>query len=293
MATHEQVLSQTTATGETYAFSFQAQRVCPDHNGTSCLTTVMTVNGTATTTVHVNTENVHASVTDPLGRTTQFGYVGRENWNYLGGQASTLALLVRPEGNRAQYINDLRGNVVEERLVAKAGSGIADIVRTASYPASCAHRRTCNRPDSVIDARGNRTDFTYDPAHGGVLTETGPADPNGVRPQTRYTYQQRYAWLRNASGGYSQAATPVWLRTGESRCRTSAATGNPAAPCAAASDETATSYDYGPNSGPNNLLLRGQLVTGGTLSARTCFSYDANGNRISETGPGAQLATCP
>ena len=168
-----------------------------------------------------------------------------------------------------------------------------DIVRTANFPATCANPRTCNRPEYVIDARGQRTDFTYDPAHGGVLTETGPADSNGVRPQARYSYQQRFAWVRNASGGYSQAATPVWLRASESRCRTSAATGNPAAPCAAANDEVVTSYDYGPDSGPNNLLLRGTVVSGAGLSARTCYNYDANGNRISETGPGAALTSCP
>ena len=69
--------------------------------------------------------------------------------------------------------------------------------------------------------------------------------------------------------------------------------------CALANDEVITAYDYGPNSGPNNLLLRGVTVTAptgngsGTLTSRTCYSYDSRGNRISETGPGAAPASCP
>ena len=94
-----------------------------------------------------------------------------------------------------------------------------------------------------------------------------------------------------------QAATPVWLRTQSSLCRTSASTGNPAAPCATAGDEVLTQYDYGPNSGPNTLLLRGQTATstdGGVATIlRTCFTYDAQGRRISETQPNANLASCP
>ncbi|WP_204326407.1 hypothetical protein, partial [Stenotrophomonas maltophilia] len=48
--------------------------------------------------------------------------------------------------------------------------------------------RVCNKPNYIRDPKGNQTDFTYDPAHGGILTETLPADDNGVRPQKRYTY---------------------------------------------------------------------------------------------------------
>jgi len=129
-----------------------------------------------------------------------------------------------------------------------------------------------------------------------VLTETGPA-VGGIRPQTRHSYAQRYAWVSNGAGGYVQAATPVWVRIATSTCRTSAATGNPAAPCAAAGDEVLTAYDYGPDSGPNNLLLRGQMVTstdnGVTTVLRTCYAYDALGRKISETRPNAGLASCP
>ena len=292
---HEPVLSQVTATGETYSYNFPATQECP--GPPQGLTVAMTVSGTlptplaATTTVTTNEESVPTTVTDPLQRTTQFTYTGRMNWTIAGGGPATLASVTRPEGNRALYDYDERGNVEEERVQAKAGSGLADIVRTAHFPAACTNRRTCNRPGYVVDARGARTDFTYDPAHGGVLTETGPA-VNGIRPQVRYAYAQRHAWIRNSSGGYSQAATPVWLRTSESRCRTSAATGNPAAPCVTAGDETVTTFDYGPDGGPNNLLLRGTVVDATGQALRSCVSYDANGNRLSETSPRAGLSSC-
>jgi YD repeat-containing protein len=63
--------------------------------------------------------------------------------------------------------------------------------------------------------------------------------------------------------------------------------------CAQPSDEVLTTYDYGPDSGPNNLLLRGKAVTADGKTARTCYAYDALGNKISETSANAQLANCP
>lgn len=158
-----------------------------------------------------------------------------------------------------------------------------------------ADAKRCNKPIAQIDANGNQTDFTYDPAHGGVLTETGPA-VNGVRPQTRYAYVQRQAWIKTGSGSYVATGQPVWLLASKSICKTSAATGNPAWPCSAgAGDEVRTLYDYGPDSGPNNLLLRGVVDDATGEALRTCYSYDWRGNKVSETKPKGTtaLATCP
>jgi hypothetical protein len=148
----------------------------------------------------------------------------------------------------------------------------------------------CDKPMSRTDANGNETDFTYASASGLLLTETGPADGNGVRPQTRYTYAQRYAWVAAAGGGYTQGVSPIWLLTQKSSCRTGAASG---AGCAVAGDEVRTLYDYGPDSGPNNLLLRGTVDDATGVAVRTCFGYDARGNKISETKPRAALTSCP
>ena len=64
-------------------------------------------------------------------------------------------------------------------------------------------------------------------------------------------------------------------------------------------DEVLTQFDYGTGDAThgNNLLLRGQTVTstdgGTTTTLRTCYGYDAYGNRISETQPNANLSSCP
>jgi RHS repeat-associated protein len=185
-----------------------------------------------------------------------------------------------PEENAQWFSRDGRGNVIEKRIAAKPGSGYADVVSTASYPASCTNRKTCNRPDYVIDAKGNRTDFTWDTNHGGILTETRPAAPNGVRPQKRYTYTQLYAWIKNSSGSYVQAATPVWMLTGISECRTQAS-------CVGTSDETKTTITYGTTGAANNLLPTVTTSSAGdnSVSATTTTTYDFTGNAITVDGP--------
>jgi hypothetical protein len=248
-------------------------------------------------TVYYFTNGIPYMVLDPLLRQTWVDYDGY------------MRFLRRryPEGNEVTAAYDGRGNLNLVRQIPKAGSDLPALQASAVYPASCtsADRRSCNRPTSTTDRNGNTTDYTYDPAHGGVLTETGPWVPTrqndgsiaSVRPQKRYEYAQRTAWISNGAGGYVQAATPVWLPVRERSCRTTAASGSGCA--GGAADEIVTDYDYGPNSGPNNLLLRGTAVTAdggpglGLVTRRTCYSYDANGNRISETQPNANLASCP
>lgn len=150
--------------------------------------------------------------------------------------------------------------------------------------------KLCNKPQSVIDAAGYQTDYTYDPAHGGVLIETAPA-VGGISPQTRYTYVQRQAWVKASGGGYSPTGDNIWLLASKSICKSGAASG---AGCALGSvDEVRTLYDYGPNSGPNNLLLRGVVSDATGIATRTCFGYDWQGNKISETEPRAGLTSCP
>ena len=184
------------------------------------------------------------------------------------------------DGVPESFLYDDRANVTSH---TRSGT------RTAGYDVTCSNRFTCNQPNWVTDWNGNRTDFTYDPLHGGGLTATGPA-VNGIRPQTRYSYTQRYAWVKNSSGSYVRAATPIWVLTRETYCRTTAASGSG---CSTASDEVLVNYDYGPDSGPNNLLLRGTAVSADGVTLRTCFRYDVRGNKISETRPKAGLTSCP
>jgi hypothetical protein len=41
---------------------------------------------------------------------------------------------------------------------------------------------------TTTDARGQVTNYEYDPTHGGITKATLPVGPNGVRPETRYGY---------------------------------------------------------------------------------------------------------
>lgn len=209
-------------------------------------------------------------ITDPTGRPTGV--------SFESGQGQT-----------ATY--DARGNVTRMSYNARSGSGDASRIVTADYDVTCTNPIKCNKANFVVDPRGKRTDYQYDPVHGGVVSVTGPADANGVRPQTRYTYAQRYAWIKNSSGSHVRAASPIWVRTQEKYCRiSSTVTGSG---CEAAGDEVVTTYDYGPDSGPNNLFVRGIAITADGATLRTCYGRDPRGNMISETRPRAGLASCP
>jgi YD repeat-containing protein len=302
LATPRQVRKQVTAAGETWLFSydFDYDNEVPLQPG--------------------ETRYTWSYMTDPAGNTSSVRYAnkvadqhyepsgipGQQRLTQYKFDGSVPLKFTLPEDNIVDLYRDNRQNLLKTTRKAKPGTGLPDIVTEADYPpvrydppdaytrpvgCQATSQKLCDKPTWVEDAKDNRTDFTYDPAHGGVLTETSPA-VNGIRAQKRYTYAQRYAWISNGAGGFVQAASPVWLLNSMSFCRTSAATGTPSAPCSTAGDEVLTTYDYGPDSGPNNLLLRGTVVTADGQSVRTCQSYDAQGNKISETGAGANLTSC-
>jgi YD repeat-containing protein len=220
--------------------------------------------------------NVLTKSADPAGNVTNYSYSSQR----------LLTDVTLPEGNVQSATYDDWSNVQTRTAKAKPGSGLADSVTSYAY-AGC-----CDKPTSVTNPKGAVTDYTYDPVHGGLLTETGPAPSVGApRPMKRYAYEQRYAWVKDSGGNYVQAASPLWVLASEKTCRTSATVGDACA--AGSSDEVITTYDHGPNSGPNNLWLRGKVVTADGVSIRTCYAYDPLGNKISETSPRAGLATCP
>ena len=104
MTVHEPVRSQTTATGETYSYSFPEVQHCPPPPFNP-RTTTMTVSGSATTTVTLQGDGMPSAIADPLGRTTQFTYTAGPSgpWTFMGGPPSTPESVTRPEGNRVQY----------------------------------------------------------------------------------------------------------------------------------------------------------------------------------------------
>lgn len=250
--------------------------------------------------VNYQTTSGPVSITDPLGRNwtmdycdpvAMAGYPPSENHRCL--VTPVMQSYTDPEGIKTEYKYDgfRTRNVIETRRKAKPSTGLPDIVTSAVH--DCINLKICKKPLSVTDAEGNTTDFAYDPVHGGMLKRTAPADDSGVRPETRYTWGQRYAWLKNAGGGYTQAATPVWVQTSQFSCNTSAmlASGN----CAAgASDKVVTTYEYqaGNSATGSNVFRVGMAVTADGQTLRTCYGLDEFGRQISETQPKAGLATC-
>lgn len=214
-------------------------------------------------------------------------------YQFESSVANRVSDVLLGDGDKLTYSYDTRGNITQETHTAKSGSPLAPTIRSANYDATCTNPVKCNKPNWVKDANGNQIDFEYDPVHGGLLKITGPPPvPGDVRPQIRQTYTQRYAWYKNSSGAVVQAPSPVWVLIAKAHCRKTAAL-VPGPGCTDPADEVTTTYEYGPNSGANNLFVKGMTVTADGVTLRTCYGYDIYGNRISETLPKAGLTTCP
>lgn len=76
-------------------------------------------------------------------------------------------------------------------------------------------------------------------------------------------------------------ANAVWVLEAESQCAKDG-------PCT-----SVTTYEYGPESGPNNLMVRGKAVVADGVTLRTCYGHDKQGNKIWETSPNANPSSCP
>jgi len=220
-------------------------------------TATMTVaNALNQQTVIVSDLNVGrpTSVTDALNRTTEIQY----------DSSGRLVRVTQPEDNYTELTYDSRGNVVQTLAVPKPGSSEQPITTSASYPTSCTNVVTCNLPTSTTNARGNVTDYAYDPTHGGVTSVTAPAvtvdGTASLRPQVRTTYSQ---------------VAGVYLPTEVSACQTSAN-------CANTADEVRTTTNYGTNHLPISVSAGNGA---GTLTATQEMTWDSAGNLLTVDGP--------
>lgn len=238
--------------GVTYSYSYS-------DSGTTRTTTVTDPDSKTQVFVGDVLTNRISSYTDQLGKTT----------SYLYDSLGRVTEVTAPEGNKTKYTYDARGNVSEVRNVAKPGSGLADIVTTASFPATCSNAVTCNKPIWTRDAKGNQTDYTYDATHGGILTQTAPAAPGGIRPETRYAY--------------TLLASNAYALTAISRCQTSSS-------CAGTADEEKTTIAYGGASTNYRVASVTKASGNGAVSATSSFTYDNVGNLITVDGPLAGAA---
>ncbi|KQZ21680.1 hypothetical protein ASD47_25085 [Caulobacter sp. Root1472] len=198
-----------------------------------------------------------------------------------------------PEGNREYYeFDDYRNVTAAWRIPKGVQTGVdpevtaipGATVARASY--SCrltfAGGQNCKSPDWTRDARGNQTDYAYDPATGELLSVTQPAGPNGVRPQTRYNYASFTA--RYVKNGVMTVSPPVRRLVRSSTCASGAA---PA--CLGTADETVIDYGYEDSNTPNNVLLASKTVRSGDMPgpqwATTHYYPNDRGDVVLVDGP--------
>jgi YD repeat-containing protein len=243
------------------------------------------------------------TVTDPLGGVTKVQYNTVEGYvlqstdqlsrvtKYEYDAGARLSKVTYPDLNYVTFTYDVRGNIISKTEYPKPNSGLAPITETAKYPTICNNSITCNRPISVTDARGQTTTFEYDIperrqavyyfGEGGPAPTYFPYDfgttqptkvtspepiPGAIRPEIRNQYKYG-ALIRSAY------------------CRTQAS-------CIGTADEVVTTYDYGGTEGDARLLY-GLSVTADGQTLTTCYGYDANSRRVTETPPRANVAVCP
>lgn len=192
-----------------------------------------------------------------------------------------LTKVIAPEGDRTIYTHDDFDNVTSAVSMSKSGG--ASLSTSTKFPPYCGNPVICHQPTSTTDAKGKVTDYEYDPVHGGITKVRRPAPTaDAARPETRYSYQQFYAWYKNASGVLTRAASPIWKLVGVSECSSGEA---PA--CVGTAAETRTELAYGTSGMPNNLLPTSINVRAGDnlVSSTQTMRYDPYGNVVAVDGP--------
>ena len=231
---------------------------------------VTTTDGAGATNV-IRTQPV-ATTLRPLNETDGVGQVTA----YIYDASGRVTRETRPEGDYINITYDARGNVTETRAVAKFGSGLADIVTTVNFDASCTNAAKCNKPNFTIDAKGNRTDYTYDLTTGELTRVQLPAATvGGVRPEVNYVYSMLSAQIKDAGG--TLVAQPAQAKlTQITTCAT-------AATCAATVNETKVTIAYAT---PNLLPTSVTTASGsGSISSAVTYAYDAKDNLATIDGP--------
>ena len=219
-------------------------------------------------------------MTDENSNTITYQYCNYTN--ATGCPVGLLQKIILPEGDSTEYKYDARGNVIETLLTPKSGSGnIAFISSSATYPSACPNRKTCNKPVTVTDARGQITNYEYDGNSGIVSKITMPAS-GAVRPEVRTTFTDLQAWIKDASGAIVLAPSATRYVTGISTCAIGSAP-----TCVGTADETLTEFTYEGKTttrGTNVLLAAVTTRAGNNAAGQTrtvTRTYDDIGNVVS------------
>lgn len=181
-------------------------------------------------------------------------------------------------GVKVRYAYDTRGNVTEVRRVAATGSGLSDMVSSSTFPASCANPKTCNKPLTTTDVRGEVTSYTYNATHGSVTKITAPA-VGGVSPETRFSYTQKQARFKNGSSSYVNGPL-IWVPSKTEACAVGSS-------CNGTDNETETITNWPTTSVAQNLQPVSVTVQAGdgSPSSTTSFTYNNYGWLSEVDGP--------
>jgi RHS repeat-associated protein len=197
---------------------------------------------------------------DQLGRKTSYEYDNR-------GRTTKK---INPELDEVRYTYDIRSNVLSETLRAKPGSGLADIVRSATYVEGstvlvCSNWNRCNRPATQTDALGRVTTYAWNTTTGLLTSITQPAVLTGTNseiPLTSFAYT-------SFTGPTGAAFSLLTSKTERIRQLPSVQT-------------VVTQYAY---NSANRFTLQSMNVDPTGLALVTNYTFDAVGNVASVDGP--------
>jgi RHS repeat-associated protein len=253
-----QFVSQATIDGVAWSYAFVPDSSNPLQVAQVTVTAPLGFSRTAYVTHGANiTRPLVTSSVDSFNYTTSYEY----------DSALRPTKITYPEGNKAQVTYDALGNITETRLIAKVGSGLADIVQSAHFTGTLGcYGVNCFEPDWTKDAKLQQTDYTWSSTHGGMLTKLEPADANNQR--------------RKTIDEYAQSAAGVYRLTRERTCLTDAS--GVELTCGTANERVRQISYWG-----NTLLPLTETITDGanTQSVTTTYSYDTAGHMLSADGP--------
>lgn len=217
-----------------------------------------------TTIINISQESRVKAVEDALGNRT----------SYVHDQYGRIVETIFPDGSKEILQRDDRNNVTSTTRIPKPGSGDQTLVKTTSFPqCDSLNFRMCNKPQSVTDYRGFRTDYSWSDVHGGIISEVSGLSssgvctmPDGVCPRVDYGY-----------GTFTGVAGETfYLVTSETKRID-------------ATHSVTRNFAYDAS---NHFYMKEELTTSASGSLRTCFKYDVMGRLISRTDPKAGLLSC-